>query len=140
MSAAVIGIDLRPTKVAVAPLRDDRLGEPLVAPTECSQAAALVDQLAAMVESRRPADLAPVGIGVPRIVEFETGRVISTSRPASSATNGAIDLPLADVALRGVLEERLGVAVFVDNDANVAALAEAHDEQLDLVASHLVML
>ena len=39
----VIGIDLRPTKVAVAPLRDGRLAEPRVQPTECSQAAALID-------------------------------------------------------------------------------------------------
>jgi glucokinase len=37
-----------------------------------------------------------------------------------------------------VLEERVGVPVFVDNDAHVAALAEAHDEGLVLVARHLV--
>jgi glucokinase len=39
-----------------------------------------------------------------------------------------------------VLGERLGVPVFVDNDATVAALAEAHDDQLRLVAHNLVML
>jgi glucokinase len=140
MSAPVIGIDLRPTKVAVAPLRDGRLAESRVQPTERSQTAALIDQLAAMVESARTDDLRGVGIGVPRIVEFETGRVVSTSRPASPVTNGAVDVPLADVPLRQVLEERLGVPVFVDNDANVAALAEAHDEELELVVRHLVML
>ena len=42
--------------------------------------------------------------------------------------------------LRQVLGERLGVPVFVDNDATVAALAEAHDEQLRLVARNLVMI
>jgi glucokinase len=140
MSAPVIGIDLRPSKVAVAPLRDGRLAESLVQPTERSEASALIDQLAAMVESTRTDDLRGVGIGVPRIVEFETGCVVSTSRPASAVTNGAVDLPLADVPLRQVLGERLGVPVFVDNDANVAALAEAHDEELELVARHLVML
>src|SRR5207237_6342208 len=36
-------------------------------------------------------------------------------------------------------QERLGVPVFVDNDGTVAALAEAHDEQLNLVARDLVM-
>lgn len=140
MSAPVIGIDLRPGKVAVAPLRGSRLAEPRVQPTERSQATALIDQLAAIVESMGTDDLRGVGIGVPRIVEFETGRVVSTSRPASPATNGAVDLPLADVPLRQVLAERLGVPVFVDNEANVAALAEAHDEELELVVRHLVML
>jgi hypothetical protein len=62
---------------------------------------------------------------VPRIVEFEAGRVVSTSRLPSPATNGAVDLPLADVPLRHALEGQLGVPVFVDNDAHVAALAEA---------------
>ena len=139
MSASVIGIDLRATKVAVAPLRDGQLGEPLVQPTERSDSATLIDQLAAMVESARTDHLLGAGIGVPRIVEFETGGVVSTARPAAPSANGAVDLPLADVPLRQELGERLGVPVFVDNDANVAALAEAHDEEPELVARHLVM-
>src|SRR5918999_955150 len=139
MTASVIGIDLRATKVAVAQLREGRLSETLVQPTERSDSAPLIDQLAAMVMSARTGDLVGVGIGVPRIVEFESGRVVSTSRAASPATNGAVELPLADVPLRQVLEERLEVPVLVDNDANVTALAEAHDEQLELVAGHLVL-
>src|ERR687892_750820 len=139
MSAPVIGIDLRPGKVAVAPLHAGQLGESATQPTERSDPGTLIDQLAAMVASARTDDMRGVGIGVPRIVEFETGRVVSTSRAASPATNGAVDLPLADVPLRQVLEERVGVPVFVDNDAHVAALAEAHDEELELVARHLVM-
>jgi glucokinase len=39
-----------------------------------------------------------------------------------------------------VLGERLGVPVFVDNDATVAALAEAHDDRLRMVARDLVMI
>jgi glucokinase len=62
-------------------------------------------------------------------VDFETGRVVSS-----------VNVPLADVHLRHVLSERLALPVFVDNDATVAALAEAHDEQLRLVAQNLVML
>jgi glucokinase len=139
MTASVIGIDLRAARVAVAQLREGQLGETLVQPTERSDSASLIDQLAAMVASARTDDLLGVGIGVSRIVEFESGRVVSTSRGASPATNGAVELPLADVPLRRVLEERLGVPVLVDNDANVTALAEAHDEQLELVVRHLVM-
>jgi glucokinase len=39
-----------------------------------------------------------------------------------------------------VLENALGVPVFVDNDATVAALAEAHDDSGKLDVEHLVML
>ena len=35
-----------------------------------------------------------------------------------------------------MLTERLGVPVFVDNDATVAALAEAHDDDAEPVAPH----
>ena len=36
----------------------------------------------------------------------------------------AVNLPISDFPLRDVMAERLGLPVFVDNDANVAALAE----------------
>jgi glucokinase len=47
---------------------------------------------------------------------------------------------LQDVPLRSLLEEQLGVPVFVDNDATVAALAEAHDEHGELETGTLVMI
>ncbi len=127
--SSVIGVDLGGTKVAVALLRDSALGESLIKPTDLSSASALIDQLVEMVESAREDSLDAVGIGVPSIVEFSTGRVVTS-----------VNIPLADVPLREVLGDRLGVPVFVDNDATVAALAEAHDEQLRLVAQNLVML
>lgn len=139
MSAVSVGVDLRPTRVAVAALRGTGLGETLVRPTECSESEALIDQLTSLVEFVRNEDAGAVGIAVPRIVEFRTGCVVATSRPPSAGKNGAVDLPLADVRLREVLGERLGVPVFVDNDAQAAAFAEAHDEQLELTAEHLVM-
>jgi glucokinase len=82
-----------------------------------------------MVDDVKEDSLEAVGIGVPSIVQFDTGRVVSS-----------VNVPLKDVPLREVLSERLGVPVFVDNDATVAALAEAHDEKLQLVARDLVML
>jgi glucokinase len=39
-----------------------------------------------------------------------------------------------------VLGERIGAPVFVDNDATVAALAEAHDDKMRMVARDLVMI
>jgi glucokinase len=126
---SIIGVDLGGTKVAVATLRDRVLGEPLVEPTDRSGSGALIEQLVRMISRQREDDLRAVGLGVPSVVEFATGRVVSS-----------VNVPLADVPLRQVLGERLGVPVFVDNDGTVAALAEAHDEQLRPVSENLVML
>ena len=125
----VIGVDLGGTKVAVTRLRDRELDESLIRPTDRSSPDALIEQLVEMIESRRGDRLEGVGIGVPSIVDFETGRVVSS-----------VNVPLADLPLREVLGRRLGVPVFVDNDATVAALAEAHDERLAMVSRNLVMI
>jgi glucokinase len=139
MGPPVIGLDVGVTRVTAASLRDRRLGEPLVQPTERADADALLDQLEAMVAGARGDDLAAVGVALPRVVDFETGRVVSSGRPAVPATNGAMDLPLGDIALRDELFDRLGVPVYVDNETTVSALAEAHDDDLELVTRHLVM-
>ena len=125
----VIGVDLGGTKIAVAQLRDDRLEDAWVERTDLSSSDACCDQISSMIASSRDNGLQAVGIGVPSIVEFATGRVISS-----------VNVPLKDVPLRRVLGEKLGVPVFVDNDANVAAFAEAHDERLRMVARDLVMI
>jgi glucokinase len=127
--SSVIGVDLGGTKVAVAPLVGRHFGESVLLPTDRSGSGALIDQLVAMVGRVRGKDLDAVGIGVPSIVEFDTGTVVSS-----------VNIPLKDVSLRSVLGNRLGVPVFVDNDATVAALAEAHDAELQLVAHNLVMI
>jgi glucokinase len=125
----VIGVDLGGTKVAVATLTDQDLGDSSIAPTQLANPDQLVEQLVSMVQSARQDGLDAVGIGVPSVVEFDTGRVVSS-----------VNIPLTDIPLRQVLGDRLGVPVFVDNDATVAALAEAHDEQLRQTVDDLVML
>jgi glucokinase len=125
----VVGVDLGGTKVAAASLEGTHVGESLVRATDLSSSGGLIDQLVELVEDLRTSSLKGVGIGVPSVVDFESGRVISS-----------VNIPLADIPLRQVLGERLGVPVFVDNDATVAALAEAHDLELRLVARNLVML
>jgi glucokinase len=96
---------------------------------ERSGSAALLEQVVALVEKLRGRQLDGVGVGVPSVMEFDTGRVVAS-----------VNVPLADVPLGRVLEERLGVPVFVDNDATVAALADAHDDELSMVSRNLVML
>jgi glucokinase len=129
VSISVVGVDLGGTKLAVASLCDGDLGDSMTQPTDLASSAALIDQIVEMVHEVGRGQLDAVGVGVPSIVEFETGRVVSS-----------VNVPLADVPLRKVLGDRLGVRVFVDNDATVAGLAEAHDDQLRLVSRNLVML
>ena len=127
----VIGVDLGGTKIAVARLAGRELADvDAVCRPNLTSADALIDQLVRS-RSRTAAATSSTasGIGVPSVVDFETGRVVSS-----------VNIPLADVPLREVLGERLGVPVFVDNDATVAALAEAHDDELNMVARDLVML
>jgi glucokinase len=125
----VIGVDLGGTKVAVARLQDRELSDSAIQPTVSSGPDALIDQIVSMIESCRHDELEGVGVGVPSVVDFESGRIVSTT-----------NLPLADMPLRDVLAERIGVPVFVDNDATVAALAEAHDEEMRMIARDLVMI
>ena len=128
--STVIGIDVGGTKVAATLLRPDGLGEHRQQPTELASAAALIDQFVELVSQAAGGEsYDAVGIGVPSIVRFETGEV-------AASTN----IPLAGIALRTVLGDRLGVPIYVDNDATVAALAEAHDEDLKLVSRNLVMI
>jgi glucokinase len=54
-----------------------------------------------------------VGFGIPALLDFAAGVALS-----------CVHLPLAGVPFRELMEERLGMPVFVDNDANLAALAE----------------
>ncbi len=125
----VLGVDLGGTKVAIAMLQERSLSQSELASTELSSPDALLSQLCSLLAQHGSEQLDGVGIGVPSVVEFDTGRVVSS-----------VNVPLRDVELRNVLQERLGVPVFVDNDATVAALAEAHDEHLNLVARDLVMI
>ena len=125
----VVGIDLGGTKVAAASRTRRRTRPDSDRVHDRSGQAGLLDRLAALVDRAKRGKLEGVGSGVPSAVEFETGRVISS-----------VNVPLVDVPVRQVLGERLGVPVFVDNDATVAALAETHDQRLRMVANNLVMI
>ena len=126
----VIGVDAGGTKVAATLLGADGLGEHHQQPTALQSTESLIAQFVELVgEAAGGQAYAAVGIGVPSIVRFETGEI-------TASTN----IPLKGVPLRKELGELLGVPVFVDNDATVAALAEAHDESLNVAAHNLVML
>jgi len=121
-----IGVDVGGTKLAGAVLTAGEVGSAIVRPTRRSSLG-ILDDLVGIVERLRGPGTAAVGIGVPSIVEFATGRIRNSN-----------NIPLADVPLRDVLTERLGLPVYVDNDANCAALAEAWDGDA-LLCPDLVM-
>ncbi len=78
--------------------------------------AALIDvSVEAVQEVRESADgeVGAVGFGIPSLMDARTG-----------VARLAVNLPLRDIRFADVMAERLGLPVFVDNDANVAALAE----------------
>lgn len=76
----------------------------------------LLDLMVEAVEEAREAapDVDAVGFGIPSLVDWETGVSLFS-----------VHLPLEDVPFRAFMEERLDLPVFVDNDANLALLAEA---------------
>jgi glucokinase len=123
-----VGVDVGGTKVATAALEDGRLSDSRVVRTRKDTTDDLVDQLGDVIQAACRPDTVAVGIGIPAAIEFATG----------TAKSG-VNVPLEGVPLRRLLTSRLGLPVFVDNDANVAALAEAHDGER-LVTRHLVML
>lgn len=123
----LVGVDVGGTKVAVAALEGSQLGPARVRPTETASSEALVDQLVEAIEEHLPA--AAVGIGVPSVVDFAKGMARSS-----------VNIPLEKVPLRQILRKRLGIPVYVDNDATVAAVAEAHGPGATVDVRHLVML
>jgi glucokinase len=126
MTQRFIGVDVGGTKVSVAVLDGNKLTEPILRPTVLSSSKKLIEQLARLISEQGPADA--VGIGVPSVIDFATG----TARHS-------VNIPLDEVPLRRILTERLRMPVYVDNDATVAALAEAHDEELRPVAQSLIL-
>ena len=117
MSDRFIGLDVGGTKIASATLNDGELSESTLVETEIDDRERLIGQLVEAVETLRDGDVRAVGVGVPSVVDFETGRIRSS-----------VNIPLEDVPLRELLTERLGLPVFVDNDASCAALAEAFED------------
>ena len=127
MSDQFVGIDVGGTKIAVATLQAGELSESSLQSTQLSGQEELVEQLIGAIEAARTPDTRAVGIGVPSLIEFATGRIRSS-----------VNIPLQDLPLRELLSERAGLPVYVENDASCAALAEAFRDG-QMAVSHLVM-
>ena len=114
--AETIGIDLGGTKMLLGVVDADSKVryESRERSTERDEAA-LVELMVREIEearAQRPG-IDAIGVGIPATIDHERGLAIS-----------AVNLPIESLPIRDVLAERTGLPVFVDNDANVAALAE----------------
>jgi len=118
---AVIGIDAGGTKIAALVLHEGQVVEKHRIPTDTSSAESVVDGLEEITSllrekaASRGIEVEAVGVGAAGFIDYGNGVV--TFSP---------NLPLYDTPLRDLLSKRCGLPVYLDNDANVAALAEAH--------------
>jgi glucokinase len=125
--ASFLGVDVGGTKVAVASIEGNDARHAVEYPTPLESADAVLGCIETAVRevAANAGEPDAIGVGVPSQIEWATGTVVAS-----------VNIPLAKVPLREELGRRLGVAVFVDNDASCAALAEAHA----IEARELVML
>jgi glucokinase len=118
MSAAcVVGVDMGGSKLLAGTV-DGNLGvwhrarrdiHGLDRDSLLATAVEVVEEVRAGAES----PVEGVGFGIPCTIDQRRGVAVQ-----------AVNLALADVPFRDLMAERLGLPVFVDNDANAAALAE----------------
>ena len=112
----IIGVDLGGTKMLLGVLDPDSkvLWESREASTGQTEDE-LVELLVSEVEEARGKcpGAAAVGLGIPATVDHDRG-----------IARSAVNLPMENLPIREIIGARTGLPVFVDNDANVAALAE----------------
>jgi glucokinase len=112
----VVGVDLGGTSVKAALVSPElELLARDAAPTDISGRDRLLMEIEQLV--RRVAaghGVAAVGFGLPSLIDQRRGVVADS-----------INVPFTDVAFAAEMGRRLGLDVKIDNDANVAALAEA---------------
>ena len=126
----VVGIDLGGTNVRSAVL--DKNERPLGRAENSSEAKSGVHRtVAAIAQSVRDAvanagltlgDIGAIGIAVPGHIDVPNGMVRWAPNFGDYVESAYV--PYKDIPLRALVEQELGVAMVMDNDANTAALGE----------------
>jgi len=112
-----IGADLGGTKLLLGVLDEDR--NVLWKSEERSTGQGeeeLVEMLVSEIDEAREQvpGVVSAGLGIPATIDHERGVAIE-----------AVNLPISDAPIRDLVSERTALPVFLDNDANMAALAES---------------
>jgi len=114
--AEAIGVDLGGTKMLLGVLdRDSKTAWESRERSAGESQDELVEMLVREVgeaRAERPG-VEAIGMGVPATIDHEKGLALA-----------AVNLPIEKLPLRDLVAERTGLPSFLDNDANVAALAE----------------
>jgi glucokinase len=111
-----IGVDLGGSKMRVAVVdRERRILHRSVQASRGRTGEEVLETLGRELDRARSArpDVSAAGLGIPCTVDQGRGVAVN-----------AVNLPLVDVPIRQMMEERLGLPVFIDNDVNAAILAE----------------
>jgi len=128
----VIGVDLGGTKllagVVDADLRVHHRVRRLVAGLDRPALLATVEEAVREALDASRQEVSAVGFGIPALID-----------PLGGTVGYCNHLPLEGLAFGAVVGERLGLPVFVDNDANLALLAE-HRDGVASGARHALML
>jgi glucokinase len=114
--AEAIGVDLGGTKMLLGVLDGD--SKTVWESRERSAGegeSELIELLVREVEEARAErpGVETIGMGIPATIDHEKGLALA-----------AVNLPIENLPIRDIVVERTGLPTFVDNDANVAALAE----------------
>lgn len=116
-SEEAIGLDLGGTKLATGVVDGEgRLAWSDEVPSSDYSHDGVIDLLVEAIDrARRERPAASVaGVGIPARVDYASGHAV-----------GTVNLDLEDLAVRDLVSERAGIPVALDNDANLAMLAEA---------------
>jgi glucokinase len=109
-----IGVDVGGTKFLAGLIdREGHVAKRVGGRTPTESQEELLGTLDAAVESLLDDSVAALGFGLPSTIDQRTGRAVSS-----------VHIPLADLDFRDRMAERFGLPVALDNDGNVAALAE----------------
>src|SRR5437588_6886417 len=112
-----IGVDMGGSKLLAGAVDEElsvhqRAQRPLLGLDQPALLDLTVDAVDELRE-RAGGEVGAVGFGIPSLIDQRPGRAVI-----------AVNLPLVDIEFASLMTERLGLPVFVDNDANLAALAE----------------
>ena len=115
-AATAVGADLGGTKLLVGVVgRDQQVHHRGQEPSHGRTTDEVLDLLTEEIGEAIAAvpGASAVGIGIPATIDHGRGVAINS-----------VNLPIADIPVRDIMRERLNLPVFIDNDANTAALAE----------------
>ena len=113
----ILGVDLGGTNARAGLVRNQQLGEvSSIQINSLGSEEEVLGQLCGLIDRTTRQDVDGIGIGVPSVVDLESGIVYDVQNIPS----------WKEVPLKSILEEKYSVPVLINNDANCFALGEKH--------------